>query len=428
MSGFDDLILKYTGSVKNVWKSPPDPEHLWFEYTDDYSVFDWGKMPDKIANKGKSLSLLGAYFFRLLSDPTFWRELPASSQLEKFDSSFLDNLWQSETYRGEAGLLVKGLPSHFVDLVSQDLKPLGVNDAGALRRSPQLLMKVLAAEVLNPEEKVVAGQPVYFYGEGPSRDKPTRWLIPLEVIFRFGMSKGSSLLSRIELNPSYAQTLGLKESPVPDQWFSRPVIEFSTKLEAKDRLLSLQEAILISRLGPEMVDTLVETALLIALGLHHVFGERGLELWDGKLEFVLAGNGNGSDQLLLADSIGPDELRLLYKGEQLSKEFLRQFYRTTPWAEAIRLAQDQAKENPGTDWKEICLKSKGGFPVSLPENIKTLSDHLYGVVANTVTGEELIPEQPSLEEFLSTVNRIPTNDHIKLSIHKTPFSTKEIRT
>jgi len=428
MSGLGDLILKYTGSVKNVWKSPTDPEHLWFEYTDDYSVFDWGKMPDKIANKGKSLAFIGAYFFRLFSDPAFWLELPTSTHLEKFDSSFLDKLWQSETYHGEAGLAVKGLPSHFVDLVNQDLEPLGANYLDTLRRSPRLLMKVLAAQVHKPEEKVVAGQTVYFYGERPSNDKPARWLIPLEVIFRFGMSKGSSLLSRIEFNPGYAQTLGLKELPVADRWFSRPVIEFSTKLEAKDRLLSLQEAILISRLGPEMVGTLIETALLIALGLHHVFGERGLELWDGKLEFVLTVDGKGFEHLLLADSIGPDELRLLYKGEQISKEFLRQFYRATPWAEAIRLAQNQAKENPGTDWKKICLQSKGGFPEKLPDNIKTLSDHLYGVVANTVAGEELIPEQPSLVEFISMVSRIPINGHINLSTHKTPFSTKEIRT
>jgi len=48
--------LIYQGSVKDVWQSPEGEHKLWFEYTDDYSVFDWGKMPDTISRKGASLA------------------------------------------------------------------------------------------------------------------------------------------------------------------------------------------------------------------------------------------------------------------------------------------------------------------------------------------------------------------------------------
>ena len=53
------LKTQYTGSVKNVLASIEDPDSLWFAFTDDYSVFDWGKMPDSITNKGKALALIG---------------------------------------------------------------------------------------------------------------------------------------------------------------------------------------------------------------------------------------------------------------------------------------------------------------------------------------------------------------------------------
>ena len=34
-----------------------------FYYSDRYSVFDWGEMPDAIKDKGKALCMMGAFFF-----------------------------------------------------------------------------------------------------------------------------------------------------------------------------------------------------------------------------------------------------------------------------------------------------------------------------------------------------------------------------
>ena len=34
-----------------------------FVFSNRYSVFDWGEMPDHIKNKGASLCLISAYFF-----------------------------------------------------------------------------------------------------------------------------------------------------------------------------------------------------------------------------------------------------------------------------------------------------------------------------------------------------------------------------
>ena len=34
-----------------------------FNFSDRYSVFDWGEMPDHIPNKGAALCIMGAYCF-----------------------------------------------------------------------------------------------------------------------------------------------------------------------------------------------------------------------------------------------------------------------------------------------------------------------------------------------------------------------------
>lgn len=45
------LKLVYEGSVKRLLERADIPERLYFEFTDDFSVFDWGKMPDSISKK-----------------------------------------------------------------------------------------------------------------------------------------------------------------------------------------------------------------------------------------------------------------------------------------------------------------------------------------------------------------------------------------
>jgi phosphoribosylaminoimidazole-succinocarboxamide synthase len=57
--------------------------------------------------------------------------------------------------------------------------------------------------------------------------------------------------------------------------------------------------------------------------------------------------------IFLVDAIGPDELRILKDGVQLSKEFLRTFYRGTDWYGQVNQAKKQAKEQGVADWKRL---------------------------------------------------------------------------
>lgn len=408
--------LIYEGSVKRVWQAPNNDERLWFEFTDDYSVFDWGKMPDKITNKGKALAIMGAYLFERLHDSQFWKSLPQSPHLAKFDQQWLSDRWSHPVFLASDGLSQRGALTHFTGLIADGQL---INDLNiAARSSKQLYMEVLRAEVGRPAAHEVLSQKVYFYPASSSREQTgcetqitdCRRLVGLEIVFRFGMPAGSSLRERLIANPSYAKVLGLKSVPEvePNQqhWLEHPVIEFFTKLEEKDRLLSLQEAALIAQLNGEQFERMTELAFDVALALYVIFAERKMELWDGKIELVHSTAGSGLSNLLIADSIGPDELRILYDGCHLSKELFRQHYRGSAWETALKEAQSIAKFAAGRNWKQIINEDLKVEPEPLPSAFKTVADRLYGVIVNQLVGEVVFPNHPSLNDFTSS---LPSN-------------------
>lgn len=141
-----DLKLKYEGSVKNVFAAQNDPNSLWFSFTDKYSVFDWGQMPDLIANKGNSLALIGSYIFQKLADAKFWQTLPQSAYLKKFDSAYLQSRFNHPVF--SSGLKKNGLTTHFLGLYEgigesksgiQKLKELCHKDALDLTKPLQIV-------------------------------------------------------------------------------------------------------------------------------------------------------------------------------------------------------------------------------------------------------------------------------------------------
>jgi phosphoribosylaminoimidazole-succinocarboxamide synthase len=404
------LNLRYEGSVKKVFQPDETSDLLWFDFTDDYSIFDWGKMPDKIANKGRALTAIGAYFFELLGDANVFARLPEDEALQQFDRQWLKELFESDVFKQ---LAKQGLKSHFLRLVDQGGNtvslnpPLASRDDGkskvTLSANEPVYMEVLKAAVNRPTPVHLLKQTVYYYRptkEEEDEAKEGTRLIPLEVVFRFGMPAGSSLKKRLADNPGYLTSLGLYEMPVEDELFPHPVLEFFTKLEPKDRLLSLSEALHTSGLSALQMSKLAVMAHAVALALFAAFAERGLELWDGKLEFVLS-----KGEILLADSIGPDELRLLYKGHQLSKEMIRQFYRGSAWEKDLLKAQKMAARGPKQDFKAICRDELKSEPQALTKEFKATVDELYGMLANVITGVDIFDGMPSLSAYATKLSK-----------------------
>lgn len=320
------MNLIYTGSVKNIYQAD-DPALLWFEYTDDFSVFDWGKMPDPIPGKGETLARLGEWFFDRLSDPEEWKALGL-----KDDSD-----------------VARWLPM-----------------AHHFQRREGNRLQVRKVEIPGLKADTVGGSLVYDYGYPPQ----PRQLIPLEVLFRFGVPAGSSLLQRKDWYP-----FDIHEGAE----FEQPLIEFSTKLETKDRVISYQEAALILKGNTDTLAELYGRTRAVAFFLQRTFAKRGLKLWDGKLEWALL-----DGRMTLVDSIGPDELRVSQGDAVLSKQFLRDFYLDSPWYKALQEGGAIARQRGTEDWKRIVQQELNQEPPPLSAPYKEAAQALYATFLELV--------------------------------------------
>jgi len=352
----------HTGSVKNI-KGIKGQSPYVFEFSDRYSVFDWGAMPDDLENKGECLAAMAQLFFKKMGQPDFWKEWTPDENLFKNNEHVLTllNTFQSE-----------GVPHHCLGLVDSNDQPCDG------------LTKSLAVEPVNvPIIQFDSSTGSWDYAEYES--KPVKTLVPLEVIFRFGVPQGSSLMKRAK-DPEYLKDIGLEKQPFPGDQFDIPVIEFSTKLESTDRYINNQVAQRISGMNDIEFSNTKALCLLLASRLKDMFMAIGIKLWDGKFEFAFGAekDSNGNRKLQLVDSIGPDELRLTYNGIQLSKENLRKFYRDSEWYQKVEQAKEMAKERNEKDWKAICQNELGCHPDRLSQEQVTAAAMMYKTLTNAL--------------------------------------------
>ncbi|MBC7370926.1 MAG: hypothetical protein H7326_05135 [Bdellovibrionaceae bacterium] len=321
---FSKGTLLYEGSVKRIYSagaSSDSDTSLVFEFTDDYSVFDWGKMPDTIPNKGEALAQLTAAIYARLENPKEWQIFAKNFK------NVPESLQQS------------GLLTHFK----------GFDDDRSL-----LVQKI---NIHRPQKMTEKGREYYIYPQKLSAP----FLIPLEVVFRFEVGAGSSLSKR---HPEFKS----------GQKFQTPYVEMFTKLEEKDRPLSEDEAMIMSGLLPEQYQEMRAKTALVAEILKFWFGQKDISLIDGKLEWGLTEKG----EVMLVDAIGPDEMRLEKNRVQLSKEVLRDFYRKTSWFEEL----EHAKDHNITNWKSQ-ISEPPPLPADLKSLVSQMYQSLVDEVMGT---------------------------------------------
>lgn len=302
----------YKGSSKNVYLVP---EHAcaYFEFTDRYSIFDWGEMPDLLQHKGEALAQVGALFFQLLEG--------------------------------------KGVRHHFQGLVNENGEALSAGERSRF-------MKVKAVDVIRPARTGSA------YDYSAYQKAPSHCLVPLEVIFRWGAPKGSSVLKR---HPE------IKEG----ERFAKPIVEFTTKLEKGDRHLSAAEAQALAGMSDAEMNRLVTLTIDAATHLRDVVELVQGELWDGKFEWAFDGSFGAGRDFMMVDAIGLDEIRVSYQGKNLSKEFLRAHYRGSEWERALSAAKLE-----GGDFIKTCREKYQQEPALLPPAVKLAAEMMYPSFAN----------------------------------------------
>lgn len=215
----------------------------------------------------------------------------------------------------------------------------------------------------------------------PDYDKITpktrNFLIPLEVIARYYVA--GSMHDRLKSGRVRAEDVGFPKGHAPayGEPFPEPFVEVTTKLEKVDRELTKKEALAISKLSEREYDDLVSAVLKIDAKLNADVARRGLIHVDGKKEFGM----DKERRLMLLDTFGTaDEDRwwdaaAYAKGEhvELSKEFVRQYYRTTGYHQALMDARAAKKPEPDIP--------------ALPDDVVMQVSNLYVGLFERLTGE-----------------------------------------
>jgi phosphoribosylaminoimidazole-succinocarboxamide synthase len=343
-------------SVKNVRVGEPatatDLGRGAFVFTDDYSVFDWGKMPDEIPAKGASLCTMGAFNF------------------ERLESGGVATHYRGVVVDGETRSLASAL------------------DDG---RTPREMAIDLTQVPPLPFEGADADDPSG-YDYGAYHDAAGRnYLVPLEVVFRNRVPVGSSLRRRSD--PA-DHGLGYETWPDGPVDLPEPVVEFSTKYEKRDRYLARAAADRIA--GNADIDALESLAREVNRLVTDRAEAAGLVHEDGKIECLYH-----DGELRVADVVGTfDENRFSYDGQPVSKEALRQYHRhaRSEWVEAVGEAKRQADREGVADWRSLCDRR----PEPLADRVLDTARDLYCAGTNAYVGREVF-EAPPLDAAVGAV-------------------------
>lgn len=211
-------------------------------------------------------------------------------------------------------------------------------------------------------------------------DNETRnYLIPLEVICRHYVA--GSLNDKILSGKISGEALGFPQGYVPKygEKLPIPMIEFTTKLEPVDRKLTEEEALHISGLTVDELNKIKEIVLKIDELIAEVAGNQGLIHVDGKKEFGMDENRN----IMIVDTFGTlDEDRWwdMYEWQnerinELSKEFVRQHYRSTGYFDELEEARKNGETEPDIP--------------ALPDEVISQTTRLYVQMYEKITGRKL---------------------------------------
>lgn len=337
MGSVKDLVILETPTEKN-------PGRGRFIFSDRYSVFDWGEMPDHIDQKGAALCITAAYFF------------------EKIEQ--------------------EGIITHYIGVVENEkVKPL------TEVKQPINILETKLYRVLKPQltEDNIYDYQVCRQGRG-------NFLIPLEIIYRNTLPAGSSIFTRLKKGDIRLEDLGLDRFPEEGVELRKPFLDVSTKLETSDRYLSWQEAQEISQVSPQKIAEIKAITLSINQMISQEAQRIGLKNEDGKLEFAL----DNEQNIVLVDVVGTlDECRFTYQGVPVSKEIARLYYRQSDWYRDVV----KAKAKDPVNWKRFITQE----PQPLPFRLKILLSWVYCAFVNEITEKEWFKGIPTLPDILQEI-------------------------
>jgi len=363
----------YEGSVQRLFDIPDHPSLMVSQTTERGSVFDVGALFE-IPGHDVNRAVFRHVLYSKMGDPAIWRDVQKSIQTDPN----LDDAYRRELLTGPLEqFVVHGCQTHHVGMLDS---VTGQLVTGGVPENPSAFNVVRKFKILKPARANVLGATLFDYSNFPKDDG---FVVPLECIVRFGITSASSIYRKYaKLDPAarqaFEQELGATKPLQVWQYLERPISDFTTKFESKDRMLSRQEAFVTSSLCGDQFARCTRMAVLGAWAVRHLLAGLGLSMWDIKWEFAKNG-----DELVFVDTIDTDSLRatleLEFEGRRFlnhyNKQAMRDYFNLlhTDWINAINESKTLGDAS-GTAFTEI-LKA-GQANGTYPETPQVLAEFI----------------------------------------------------
>ncbi len=333
----------YVGSVQRLFAVPGDDSVMVTQTTAKGSVFDVGAFFE-IEGQDVNRALFRHALYSGMDDPEMWKRvrsaIEAAPELEEsYRRELLSGALESCCERG-ARTHHEGM----LDAVTGEVVRGGVPE------NPSAYNVVRKYQILKPVRAEFLGAHLFDYSQFSQEDG---FVVPLEYIVRFGITSASSVYKKYlgmdgKSREAFERELGVSKPLEAWQYLEKPVGDFTSKFEPEDRMVSKQEALVMSGLtGDQFVDS-GKMAILGAWAVRQLVEEIGLLMWDIKWEFAKDG-----DDLVFVDTIDTDSFRgtmfLDFEGDRFvnhyNKQAMRDYFTLLHggWIEDVKAAKERGQ-------------------------------------------------------------------------------------
>lgn len=301
----------YEGSVQRLYAVPGDDSVMVAETTSRGSVFDVGALFE-IAGNDVNRALFRHVLFSRLGEASAWRRVrDGLRSAEGIDPDYRAELLGPVLSR----CCEEGARTHHEGMVDGGT---GEVVRAGLPQHPTACNLVRKFQILKPTRTGLLGAPLFDYSAFPHAD---RFVVPLECILRYGITSASSVYRKYLAMDAKARTafereLGATRPLAAWQDLERPILDFTSKFEPEDRMVSKQEALSMSGLGGPQFAEIGQLSVLGGWIVRGLVEDLGLRLWDLKWEFAK----DGSD-LVFVDTIDTDSIRATMELEHGGRRF-----------------------------------------------------------------------------------------------------------
>lgn len=357
----------YEGSVQRLFEVPNDDSVMVTQTTARGSVFDVGALFE-IPGHDVNRAVFRHVLYTKLGKPDVWNAVADSIR----NATELDAAYRDELLSGSLEeYCQKGASTHhegMLDAVTGEVTREG------LPENPSAYNVVRKYQILKPTRTDFLGAHLFDYSRFPHEDG---FVVPLECIVRFGITSASSVFRKYKTmdegaRKAFELELGVSKPLEAWQYLEKPVSDFTSKFEPEDRMVSKQEAIVMSGLSGDDFIKSGKLAVLGAWAVRQLLEEIGLLMWDIKWEFAKDG-----DDIVFVDTIDTDSFRatafIELDGERFvnhyNKQGMRDYFSLMhgDWIAAIKEAKDKGNAD-GVDFTSLLKagQESGAYP-STPE-------------------------------------------------------------